>query len=237
MNGVKYVSNSANKKIKGSKKSDATYVSVKGSCPLTCKLKDNGCYAQDYPLSLHVGRLDKEVTGLSALQLARAEAKLINDSYNGGSVPSGRDLRLHVSGDCRTISGAKVINKAVGRWKSRGGGDVWSYTHCWDYITKDVWDNVSMLASVDSVEEVQYARQNGYAPAIVVSEHPGEKVYTLPGSDTKWIPCPAQTRNVSCVDCRLCLNATRLYDGNFGVAFAAHGVKRNSIKKRLTVIK
>jgi len=237
MNGVKYVSNSSNKKIKGSKKTDATYVSVKGSCPLTCALKDGGCYAQDYPLSLHVGRLDREVTGLSALQLARTEAKLIDESYNSGPVPMGRDMRLHVAGDCRTIAGAKLINNAVGRWKSRGGGDVWSYTHCWDHVTKDVWDNVSMLASVDSAEEVQYARQNGYAPAIVVSEHPSEKAYTLPGADTKWIPCPAQTRHVSCTDCRLCFDTDRLYKSNMGIAFSAHGVKRNSIKRRLNVIK
>ncbi len=237
MNGVKYVSNSSNRKIKGFKKIDATYVSVMGSCPLTCPLKDEGCYAQMGPLGIHVGRLDKEVNGLSALQIARAEAKVIDESYGGGTVPSGRDMRLHVSGDCRTISGAKLINNAVGRWKSRGGGDVWSYTHCWDHVTKDVWENVSMLASVDSTEEVQYARQNGYAPALVVSEHPSERAYTLPGSDTKWIPCPAQTRGVPCADCRLCLNDNYLFNNNYGITFVVHGVKKNHIKRRLQVIK
>lgn len=237
MNGVKYVSNSGNKKIGGSKKVDATYVSVTGSCPSTCELKDCGCYTQDYPLSLHVGRLDREVKGLSALQIARTEAKLIDESYNGGAVPAGRDMRLHVSGDCRTVAGARLINNAIGRWKSRGGGAVWAYTHCWDHVLKDVWNNVSMLASVDTVEEVQYARQNGYAPAIVVSEHLSEKVYTLPGSDTKWIPCPAQTRHVGCADCKLCFDTDRLYKTNMGIAFSAHGIKKNTIKRRLNVVK
>jgi len=238
MHGVKYVSNSGNKKIGGSKKIDATYLSVTGSCPLTCALKDKGCYSQDYPLSLHVGRLDREVGNISALQIARFEAKAIDESYKGGAVPAGRDMRLHVSGDCRTIAGARLINNAIGRWKKRGGGSVWGYTHCWDHVLKEEWSNVSMLASVDSVEEVQYARQNGYAPAIVVSEHNGDKVFTLPGSDTKWIPCPAQTKEgVGCADCRLCFNATRLYDKNMGISFSAHGIKKNVIKRRLNVLK
>src|SRR5690606_10093649 len=104
-------------------------------------------------------------------QVARAEAQAIDQSYNGGPVPAGRNMRLHVSGDSRTIAGTRMINNAVGRWQQRGGGVVWSYTHCWDHVTRDLWSNVSMLASVDTVEEVTYAQQNGYAPAIVVAEH------------------------------------------------------------------
>jgi hypothetical protein len=240
MNGAKYVSDSRNKKLMGSKKSkkiDATYISVTGSCPGTCPLKDEGCYAQVGPMGIHVKRLDGEVNGLSALQVARAEATVINESYGGGDVPMGRDLRIHVSGDCRTISGARIINKAIGGWKKRGGGAAWGYTHCWDHVTRDEWSNVSMMASVDSVDEVIYARQNGYAPALVVSEHPSERAYLLPGSDIKWIPCPAQTRHVGCVDCRLCMNADRLYESNMGITFSAHGVKKNTIKRRLNVVR
>jgi hypothetical protein len=237
MNGVKYVVDSNNKKIRGTKKVDATYVSIKWSCPLTCQLRNEGCYAQLGPLGVHINRLDKEVDNVSALQIARIEAREIDNAYGGGAVPTGRDLRLHVSGDCRTIAGAKIINNAVVRWKRRGGNEVWGYTHCWDHVTKDVWSNVSMLASVDSIEEVKYARQNGYAPAIVVAEHLSEKVYTLPGSDIKWIPCPAQTRHIGCVDCRLCFDANRLYEKNMGIAFSAHGARKNTIKRRLEVIK
>ena len=78
--------------------------------------------------------------------------------------------------------------------------------------------------------------QNGYAPVIVVAEHISDKAYTLPGSDTKWIPCPSQTRKVGCVDCQLCMKADWLYETNHGIAFAAHGVKKSSIKRRLTVL-
>jgi len=236
MNGVKYVSNSVNKKIKGSKKIDAVYVSIEGSCPKTCKLRGKGCYAQNGPMSIYVKRLDSEVGNLTALQIARAEAKEIDNSYNGGSVPKGRGLRLHVSGDCRTFSGARIINAAIGRWKGRGGGTCFSYTHCWDHVMRETWNNVSMLASVDSIDQIVYVRENGYAPSIVVSEHLSDRVYHLPGSDIKWIPCPSQTKNVSCADCRLCMRANFLFKNNMGIAFAAHGSKKNQIKRQLKTI-
>jgi hypothetical protein len=237
MNGAIYVVDSKNDKIAGSSKIDATYLSVSATCPITCALRDKGCYSQIGNTAIHVSRLNREVESLSPLDVARAEAKLIDQCYKGGPVPKDRCLRLHVSGDSRTIAGSRLINNAVGRWKQRGGKHAWSYTHCWDHVTSDIWSNVSMLASVDSVEEVSYARDNGYAPAIVVAEHLSDKVYHLPNSDIIWIPCPAQTRTVGCVDCGLCFNTKRLYNGNYGISFAAHGVRQNVIKRRLNIIK
>lgn len=236
MNGAIYVSDSGNKKIMGSKKVDATYVSIKASCPKSCPLMGEGCYAQLGPVGIHTARLDIEAEGFTALQAARAEASAIDGAYNGGAVPAGRDMRLHVAGDSRTIAGTRLINNAIGRWKKRGGGDCWSYTHAWKNVSRDEWNNVSMLASVSNVTEAAEAREQGYAPSIVVPEHPSDKAYTLGNSDTKWIPCPAQTRGVGCSDCRLCFNADRLHKDNFGIAFAAHGVKTSALKKRLQVI-
>jgi len=237
MNGVIYVSDSGNSKIMGSKKVDATYVSIAGSCPNSCKLKDAGCYAQTSFVGMQVARLNKEAVGMSSLQLARAEAKVIDNAYNGKAIPANRDMRLHVAGESRTVTGSKIINKAIGRWKQRGGGDCWSYTHAWKNVPRSDWDNVSMLASVDTVNDVEAARNQGYAPAIVVDSFSSDKAFKIAGNSTKFIPCPAQTREVGCTDCRLCFDADRLFEGNFGIAFAAHGVKKEAIKRRLNVIK
>jgi hypothetical protein len=134
-----------------------------------------------------------------------------------------------------------LINKAIARWKKRGGGDCWSYTHAWKKVPRHEWSQVSILASVTSTAEVELARQQGYAPAIVVPEHTTTKAYSLPGSDVKWIPCPAQTKpggkEIGCTDCRLCFNADRLYRDQMGISFAAHGVKQNNLKRRLIVLK
>jgi hypothetical protein len=236
MNGAIYVSDSGNTKIMGSKKVDATYAAIKNTCPNSCSLKNEGCYAQTSFVGMVNLRMERLAAGDSALSVARAEAKAIDVSYNSGVVPQGRALRIHVSGDSRTVAGTRLINHAVDRWKKRGGGDCWSYTHAWKHVKREEWSHVSILASVSSTNEVAEAKQQGYAPAIVVSEHPSEKAYLLPGSDVKWIPCPNQTRGVGCTDCRLCFNAERLHQGNFGIAFAAHGINKASLKRKLNVI-
>jgi hypothetical protein len=236
MKGSIYVSDSGNTKIMGSRKVDATYASIKHTCPSTCPLKDEGCYAQTSFVGMVNHRNEKRAKGATVLDAARSEAKCIDESYNGKAVPAGRDLRLHVAGDSRTLAGTRIINAAVKRWKKRGGGDCWSYTHAWKHVPRKEWNNVSILASVANIQEVKAARKQGYAPTIIVPEHPSERTYQLEGSDVKWIPCPAQTRHVGCSDCRLCFNADRLQKGNFGIAFAAHGAKKSTVKRHLTVV-
>lgn len=238
MNSVIYVSNSRNSKIAGKSQVDTTYASIKGSCPNSCPIKNNGCYAQLGPTGIHVARIDKVGKDLSALQVARDEAKSIDASYDGGPVPAGRMMRLHAAGDSRTIKGTRLIANAINRWQKRGGGTVYNYTHAWRTVPRKEWKNVSVLASISFVSEVVEARKQGYAPAIMVPEHPSDKAYKLKGSKIKWIPCPAQTKDdVACTDCKLCMNADRLFQEGFGIAFAAHGVAQNKIKRHLTVLK
>lgn len=237
MRGAIYVSDSGNTKIMGSKKVDATYASIKATCPSSCPLKDDGCYAQTSFVGIINARMNRRAKGQSVLDLARSEAKVIDNSYSGGPVPQGRDLRLHVAGDSRTITGTRILNAAVGRWRKRGGGSCWSYTHAWKHVPRSEWTNVSILASVTTTSEVAEARAQGYAPSIVVGEHPSDKAYTLPGSDTTWIPCPNQTRGVGCTDCQLCFKAEWLYETNRGISFSAHGVYKGVVKRRLNILK
>ena len=236
MHGVIYVADSGNRKIMGTQKVDATYVSIKSSCPKSCPLMGEGCYAELGYVGITSHRLDDEAKGYSTLQIAREEANAIDNAYQGGQVPEGRNMRLHVSGDSRTVAGTRIIDKAISRWQMRGGNKCWSYTHAWKNVARKEWKHVSMLASVSDVKEAVAAREQGYAPAIVVPEHPSDKAFKMEGSDTKWIPCPAQTRGVGCTDCKLCFNADRLFESNSGIAFAVHGVMKNKMKRHLTVI-
>lgn len=237
MNGAVYVSESGNSKINGSLKVDATYASVEGTCPKTCPFKGEGCYAQMGFVAITTHRLDKEISGLTALDIAKAEAVAIDNAYAGKKVPCGRDLRLHVSGDARTIGSAKVIASAIERWKNRGGGSVWTYTHAWKKVPRSNWGNqISVLASIEKAADADLARQQGYAPALVVPNHLDNKAYKLPNSSTKWVPCPAQTMDIGCTDCRLCFNGDGLLARNTGITFAAHGPGQNMIKKKLPLM-
>lgn len=234
--GAIYVEGSKNSKISGGEKVDSTYSAIATTCPSTCKLKGEGCYASTGYVGLVNMRMERRVRGGSAVDVAKAEAAAIDKSYGGGDVPAGRALRIHTAGDSRTRRGTRLIAAAVARWKKRGGGAAWSYTHARN-VPRSYWGSVSVLASVDSVEEIEAARKNGYAPAIVVQEHVSEKAYKLAGSDVKFIPCVQQTRGISCVKCRLCFDADRLFEGGMGIAFSAHGAKKGSVKRRLEMVK
>ncbi len=109
MTVVKYVSKSQNSKL-GNRPVDSTYAPIAATCPNSCSLKGNGCYAENSHVGIIVSRLNRASMGMSALQVAREEAKAIDQAYDGGSVPLGRDMRLHVSGDSRTIKGSRLIN-------------------------------------------------------------------------------------------------------------------------------
>lgn len=240
MQGALYVQGSHNKKLSADGKVDCTYTSIQKTCPETCELKDNGCYASQSYVGIVNSRLTKEASNLSTLEIARAEAFVIDNSYGGGDIPTNRHMRIHVSGDSRTVKGSKLINSAVGRWKKRGDGTnkVWSYTHAWKKIPAKIWSNVSMLASVDKPSDVKEARELGYAPAIVVPDFKNDKAFYLDETDTKWLPCPAQTKDkVTCASCKLCMRSDFLYKNNIGIAFAVHGVRSEKLKRRLEVIR
>lgn len=240
MLGATYVSRSKNSKLSKDGSVDCTYVSIEKTCPSSCELKDAGCYGSLSFVAFTNNRLNKEAKNLSKLEIARFEAMCIDSAYDGGAIPKNRYMRLHVIGDSTTVKGTKLINSAVGRWKKRGDSSnkVWSYTHAWKSVPRKLWSHVSMLASVDNVKDVALARERGYAPAIVVAEFNGDKVFSIEGSSTKWVPCPAQTKEkVTCSSCKLCAKSDFLYSKNMGIAFEAHGVKTAEIKRRLKVIK
>jgi hypothetical protein len=227
-----YTSDSSNAKIAGNARVDATYVSIGASCPKDCPLRGEGCYAQLGRVALQVARLDASGDARDA---ARDEARAIDRAYDGAKVPRGRMLRLHVSGDCRTASAARLVDQAVGRWQSRGGGIAWSYTHAWRIVPRAAWKHVSMLASMERLAEGAAALASGYAPACVVAEHPADgRAFERDG--VRWIPCPQQTRGVACTDCGLCLDARGLVDRGSGITFAAHGAARK-VKRVLELIR
>jgi len=230
-----YIKKSSNRKLSKSKNADVTYAPVKQTCSNTCELKRNGCYATASTVALMNSRLEKSMDDLSKVEIAKQEAKCIDDSYDGGLVQS-KLLRLHVSGDSDTITGTKYISAAAKRWIKRGGEYVWSYTHSWEKVNRKNWGVVSVLASVDTVEQISEARNQGYAPAMVFPEFKDKKAFIY--GDTKFIPCPSQTHeHIDCETCKLCFKADDLFKRNAGIAFEVHGVSKNTLKKKLRVIR
>lgn len=242
---VTYVRGSKNGKI-GSVRNpkarvDSTYVSIEASCPSTCPLKESGeCYGKQGHVGFTERRLSKGADSSLALEAAKQHAAAMDAAYGGGPVPQdgaqgGRDLRLRTIGDATTTEAARLESDAVERLKARGLGAAWGYTHAFRTVTRNAWGRVSILASVDAPSQASEAYAAGYAPAVYLAAFPSEKAFELDGH--KWIPCPAQTRDdTGCADCRLCMNAEKLFERRTGIAFAAHGVKEKQMKRRLSVV-
>lgn len=233
-----YVRDSKNAKLsKFGRGVDSTYVSIKAACPKDCSFRNEGCYAQTGHTLFTVRRLDDNAKKKSAIAVAKEEAAAIDNAWNGGKIPEGQVLRLHVSGDCISDNAAKTVSDAADRWIKRGGKKVWAYTHTWRKVKRSSWGKVSVLASLESAKDAAKAIKRGYAPALVVGEFPNkDKAFFAEG--IRWIPCPAQTKdNATCLDCKLCHNADKLAERNAGIAFEAHGTQKNKVKRHLEVLK
>jgi len=227
-------------------KVSATYASIEGTCPSTCKFKNGGgCFAESGITGKTVKQLDIESVMYSPEELAKIEYKALARLFRRGPIPQdggrdgtkGRDLRLHVSGDCTSNTAAMYLAKAQEEWQARGGGIVWTYTHAWRTVDRWAWGRIQVLASCETAQDVKEARERGYVPALVVREFISNKAHTLPGfGETKLIPCPAETKNTTCVQCRLCFDTARLYDKNMMIGFAVHGRDGEKAKKKLPVM-
>jgi len=232
--GAIFVRRSKNNKIGNV---SCTYASIKATCPKTCPLKSNGCYGELSYVGIINKRMNRRARQNSPLDLARSEAKAIDAGYRGGKVPAGRMMRMHVAGDSILRRGTRLLASAVKRWQARGGGPVWTFTHSHANVPRSTWGSISVLASIESVSQVEAVREAGYAPALVVAEFSSDKAFKVVGSDTVFIPCPAQTKEkVTCESCRLCTRADWLFATNKGIAFAVHGIRSAALKRHLTVI-
>ena len=210
----------------------ATTTTTLASCG-PCPFRDNGCYAQQGPLGWMVTRMNAhaEATAATPRQIAQDEARAI------GTITSGLPLRLHVAGDCSDDDSARIVSAAADRYSRRYRQPAWTYTHAWRAIERRSWGQVSVLASCETPEQADQARERGYAVAMVVSEYPnGRKAWKLETGATA-IPCPQTTdAAVSCAQCRLCWNADALRERNAVIAFEAHGSQAKKVRTTLTVI-
>lgn len=200
----------------------ATYAAQQ-SCPRDCAFLGNGCYAENGHTALYVTRrLNRADPSASPLDVALREAELI-DGLSGE-----RDLRLHIVGDCATVEATLIVSAAAERYMDRGGRRAWTYTHAWRDVPRWAWGRVSVLASCETPADVVEANRRGCATALTVLGHPGERRYDA--GPLRILPCPEQTRGVTCAECRLCTDDAGLRARGLTIAFALHG-GRSSIGK------
>jgi hypothetical protein len=203
----------------------ATYV-TQAACPRSCPLLEHGCYAEGG----RVGKITRQLNnyareaGATLTEIAQAEADAI-DGLKGV-----RPLRLRVVGDSTSNSLVRPVAAAASRYRKRGGGPVWAYTHGHREVDREAWGpDISVLASCETPEDVKKAHERGYATAVVVPEFKQATLWEEDG--VKYLPCPNQTRGRKCTECRLCWNDKRLHKEGISIAFSAHGNRTRMAKE------
>lgn len=207
----------------------ASYV-AQTSCPSDCAFLHHGCYAENgFVGGMITKRLNRlHDPGLTAFDLALNEATQID------RLPADVDLRLHIVGDSTTIEGTVALADACDRYVARSHvraslvdpgrkAKVWTYTHAWRTVPRAAWGGVAVLASCETPGDIVAAQSAGYATALTLESHPSPKRYDL--GLMRIMPCPEQTRGVTCVNCRLCMNDEYLRTSGTTIAFALHGKK------------
>ena len=193
------------------------------SCP-DCPLKDE-CFAKGGRTRIHWDRLDK--TGIDFDQLTGFIQ----------SMRRGSPLRFNVMGDFEHVNGlidTSKLNRLTEIF-TRRALEVIAYTH------HDIKVNLGVLKSVfdagfkiniscESLAQARYVLDQGLNAVITLPIGSIKKVLKI--DDVIIVRCPAEYNSkIQCVNCMLC--AKDRTEKRVVVAFTAHGVKKNSLSKRL----
>ena len=100
-------------------------------------------------------------------------------------------------------------------------------------IPRSAWGAIEILASVETEKDATRALARGYDVALVVARFERTTMYTLPGG-LRILPCPAQTRASTCVECRACM--TRPGERGVVIGFEVHGPAAKHARRSLAVL-
>jgi len=170
-------------------------------------------------MGFHTRRLND--SGLSADDVIKNEAAAISD------LPRSVPLRIHAVGDVLTDEHARQLAAACKGRKA----PAYTYTHSWETVENTSFGDISVLASCETPDLVKMANERGYAAALVVDQFPTDRAYELDG--LKIVPCPNQTRKITCSECGLCMRADKLKAAGITIGFAAHGGRFKTVLRVL----
>lgn len=200
-----------------------TTMSAKDTCPATCPLNGNGCYAQNGPTNIWWTKISNGVAGLDEVEFIQQIKKL----------PKGQLWRHNVAGDLpHDAKTGKIdtsfLKKLVDANRGKNG---YTYTH--HELSEE---NVAALVEANTSGFTVNHSANTATEAVAVFKEAGIPVVTLMPMDApnvqsvdgvKIVACPAEKSDkVNCENCGLCAIADRDYI----IGFRAHGVSKKKVE-------
>lgn len=224
---ISIVEKSGDMKLSATRNVSATWV-PQVTCPDSCPLKNNGCYAETGNAGFQTRRLNalaaKANTKRGRVALIREIATL--EAAGIRKLSGDRQLRVHVVGDCTDHIAASLVGGAMLDHTAKQGKAAWTYTHAWRTVPKKAWVGAAVVASCDHISDIPHARAKGYGTSVLTPKHPTNHLYKLGGETI--IPCPAQFKHnghrvVTCEFCTLCKRPDFLREKKLSVGFEPDG--------------
>lgn len=188
------------------------------SCPVTCALMGNGCYAEHGPGGGIFAMVSRHGRDLSTQDMVDA----IVDTKDTG-------VRWSVSGDILTEDGTldyTYIDAIEQVHTERPDLFGIIYTHAVD--EPNPISAIPVNASCDTEDDVRAAWKNGYVATMVV---PHDEDAPTEVAGRRAVVCPAETRrgDVTCVTCKLCAKGDDSFrNGRPVVLFPTHGTRKRA---------
>lgn len=193
-----------------------TVMSSRETCPNSCPLKNNGCYAENFPMVSHWNKMQNAID--------------INQLFHAIKMqPKGSLWRFNTAGDLPGNNESidlESLDTIVRANKSRRG---FTYTHKYNHcdnieaIESANREGFTINLSANNVNEADSLSELTNCPVVcVLPANATEKHYKTPaGRDI--VTCPASIRDdATCASCGICADAKR----SFIVGFPAHGTRK-----------
>lgn len=201
------------------------FMSSRSTCPDTCALKGNGCYAENFPMVLQWERVDKLGTDFATVAKAirKSGAKKFR-AFTAGDMP-------HSRGKIDTKFWAELVALAkhtpmIAYTHHDVSSKAKRAAHNVELIRKAKEWGVAINTSCDDWRDVDKRMAQGMPVVAVVPEGQTKSIKTEAGNTIRICPATLPESTVQCATCKMCENASRSY----AIGFPAHGSRRRTIK-------
>lgn len=215
-------------------------ITSEDTCPASCPLKGNGCYAEYGPLQWKWRGLDSNNNAMSWEEYCSRVSKLPRGKMwrhaQAGDFPGEKVVR----GD-GTVSDRLDADACMKLAEANRGRRGFGYTH----YPPTLWNLSVLMAmqkegfvinlSADNLEEADKLSEHGFPVVTLlprldkgfrklgqVTEEDKNEISKFTHAGRRVVVCPHYTHGVQCIDCGLCARSRKVI-----VGFPAHGVGLN----------
>lgn len=218
------------------------------SCPVSCPFKESGCYAKGIRTSKVWERADNRedkrfigcqddltnaLTGALWLDKGDSNEVMFRHNIAGDMAVVGTD-KFDIATYLSMVSAIMTANYRLKVAGSSKHIKAFTYTHC-TYSINDrdcmrlLKDYMLVNISCETVDEAVITKGRGLN-AVLTSIYPEADIAALKAKGIPAVQCPAQTKGITCKECRLCSR-----DRESVVLFEVHGQSKGKARRVIQI--